>query len=143
MREVEPACFAKLILSAVEYAQFYGFSPHPDFRHASKLLDGIDPSTCTTKFKFGKGGRPLYIQGPNETEAEAAVIMRAVQAVGGHFMAMIAGGDDDDDDDADEYPRDFDGLEGHNEIRLESSDLRCRRPGAPFNRHRASVRILG
>ena len=29
--------------------------------------------------------------------------MRAVEAVGGHYMAMIAGGDDDGDDDADEF----------------------------------------
>lgn len=105
MRDIDPACLAKFIKEAVEYAQFYGFSPDPDYRHASKLLDGIDSSTCPTKFNFGRDGRPFYIQGPNESPAQAAAIMRAVQNAGGHFLveALL-----DDDDEADEFRRGFD-----------------------------------
>jgi hypothetical protein len=112
LREIEPACLAKLILGAVEYAAFYGFSPHPDFRHASKLLDGLDPASCPTQFQYGKDGRPFYIQGPYETHAEAMAIIRAVQNAGGHFMGMMAGDEDDDDDDKlTDSEREFDQLD--------------------------------
>jgi hypothetical protein len=107
LREVEPAYFAKLILGAVEYADLYGFSPHPGFQHASKLLDGIDPASCPTEFTYGKDGRPFYIQGPNESSAEAEAIMFAMQKVGGDFMGMLPG-DDNHDDEYDDELTEFD-----------------------------------
>ena len=75
MRATAPACLSKIIMGAVEFARSFGFSPHPDFRHAAMLLDGIDPSACPNEFTFGRDGRPLYIQGPNESLAEAAAII--------------------------------------------------------------------
>jgi hypothetical protein len=110
MNDVEPAYLAKLVLGAVEFAGSYGFLPHPDFRHASKLLDGLDPSTCPTEFKYGQGGRPFYIRGPYETDAQAAAIMRAVRSAGGHFIAMIGDDEDVQDDDGDltGFRREFD-----------------------------------
>ena len=86
MASSTPACLAKIVTGAVEYAQYFGFPPHPDYRHASKLLDGIDPSSCSTKFSFGRAGKPFYIQGPNESFAQAAAIIQRVQKAGGHFI---------------------------------------------------------
>jgi hypothetical protein len=96
MSPIAPACLAKIVAGAVEYAQSFGFSPHPDFRHASKLLAGIDPSTCPSEFKFGRDGKPFYIQGPHETFAEAAAILQRVQDAGGHYIASLSGDDVDD-----------------------------------------------
>src|SRR5438045_2768072 len=45
MRPISPACLVKIVKGAVEYAQSYGFAPHADYRHASMLLEGIDPAT--------------------------------------------------------------------------------------------------
>ena len=91
MRSIAPACLVKIVQGAVEYAQSLGFQPHPDYRQASTLLAGIDPSTCRERFTFGSDGKPFYIQGPNESPAQAAAIMQRVQAVGGHFFIPLPG----------------------------------------------------
>ena len=81
-----PECLVKIVKGAVEYARSFGFAPHPDYRHASMLLEGIDPSTCPNQFTFGRDGKPFYIQGPNESLAEAAAIIQRTQDAGGHFL---------------------------------------------------------
>ncbi len=91
MCPIAPACLAKIVKGAVEYAQYYGFSPHPDYRHASMLLEGIDPAACPERFAFGRDGKPLYIQGPNESPAEAAAIMQRIQGWGGHYVIALSG----------------------------------------------------
>jgi hypothetical protein len=105
MREIAPACLAKIVKGAVEYAHSFGFSPHPDYHHASMLLDGIDPSTCPEEFTFGRDGKPFYIQGPNETFAQAQAIMQRVQSLGGHYFLQLSGDD----------PGVFAGLEGESD----------------------------
>jgi hypothetical protein len=95
MRAITPACLVKIVKGAVEYAQSFGFPPHPDYRHASKLLDGIDPSSCPNQFEFGREGRPFYIQGPNESLALATAISQRVQRAGGHFIHKLSGPDPD------------------------------------------------
>ena len=120
LQEVSPEHFAKLVLDSAAYARSLGFSPHPDFRAAKMLLDGIDPTQCLTEFEFGKDGKPFYIRGPNETFARAKVIAAKIQAMGGHTLfimdetsphdmselsgARMMGADsiDDDDDDGDD-----------------------------------------
>jgi len=92
MRAITPACLAKIVQGAVAYAQSFGFPPHPDYRHASMLLDGIDPSTCPDQFTFGRDGKPLYIQGPNESLAQATAIIQRIQEAGGHFVMALPGG---------------------------------------------------
>lgn len=88
MVAIAPECLAKIIKGAVEFARSFGFPPHHDYRHASTLLDGIDPSTCKREFTFGRDGKPYYIQGPNETPAQAQAIARRVVDVGGHFIVQ-------------------------------------------------------
>jgi hypothetical protein len=105
MRDIDPACLAKAITGAVAYARSFGFSPDPDYRHAAKLLDGIDPSTCATTFTYGHDGRPLYIQGPHESPAEVEAILRVIQSAGGHFM--VGGPLNDDDDEAEDFRSGF------------------------------------
>jgi hypothetical protein len=90
MRAIAPACLAKIVKGAVEYAQSFGFSPHPDYRPASMLLEGIDPATCPERFTFGRDGKPLYFQGPNESPAEAAIVQR-IQGWGGRFSMALPG----------------------------------------------------
>ena len=96
MSAIAPACLSKIVKGAVEYAQSFGFPPHPDFRHASKLLEGIDPSSCPSEFKFGRGGRPFYIQGQYESPAQAAAIRQRVEDAGGHYIISLTGGDMDE-----------------------------------------------
>ena len=97
---------------AVEFAGSFGFSPHPDFRHASRLLEGIDPADYPHEFTFGRDGKPFYIQGPNETPTQANAIAQRVEGAGGHYIVVDSPDPDDDefdfseDDDLeqDEFP---------------------------------------
>jgi hypothetical protein len=92
MTQTSPACLAKIVKGAVEYARDLGFPPHPDYRHASLLLDGIDLAECPNEFTFGKDGHPLYIQGPNESPEQALAIMERMRERGGHFIAELRTG---------------------------------------------------
>jgi hypothetical protein len=103
--------FAKLVYRAVDYAQSLGFPPHRDFRHAQRLLAGIDPSQCPDDFEFGQNGRPHYVRGPSESPLKSRSIAERVAAQGGHVtlhaheseldeMGIL---DDELDDDYDEF----------------------------------------
>jgi len=87
--QVTPEHFAKLVYCAADYGQSLGFPPHRDFRHAQRLLAGIDPSQCPDEFEFGKDGRPLYIRGPNESIDEARAIIAQVEALGGDSVLPL------------------------------------------------------
>ncbi len=117
--EVTPEHFAKLIYRAADYGQSLGFAPHRDFRHAQRLLAGIDPSLCPDEFEFGRDGQPLYIRGPFESVEESQIIAARVQALGGDYIVPLKPSeapfdpwtaaealDDENDDHTDEYKGD-------------------------------------
>ena len=111
MVPIEPACLVKTIQGAVEYAASFDFPPHPDYRHAAKLLAGIDPSACDQEFRFGKDGKPFYIQGPYESPATAEAIKQRVEDAGGHFIMPLPGFGEDEFDDLDDAQFDSDAFE--------------------------------
>lgn len=90
MVSISPACLVKLVTGAAEYADSFGFRPHPDYRHAALLLKGIDPQECTNEFTFGHDGRPFYIQGPHESPAQVAAIMERIRQFGGHYLIQAS-----------------------------------------------------
>ncbi len=105
LSEVKPEAFAKIISGAIEYAASFGFMPHPDFRHAALLLEGIDRTRCTEEFSFGRDGKPFYFRGPNETLAQAKLICERVTQAEGDYIVQISGpgvidGELDDDDES-------------------------------------------
>jgi hypothetical protein len=93
-RRVAPEYFAKLIFAAVEYARSLGFAPHPDYRHARLLLSGIDVSLCPESFVFGKGGKPFYMRGPQDSPGKARAIAHQVHQVGGEFLIPLRDSED-------------------------------------------------
>lgn len=70
-----PSCARKLVEDAVAYARRLGFEPHPDYRKGARVFGGIDPSTCTQQFTFGSKGKPLYVQGPDDSSAMVERVM--------------------------------------------------------------------
>lgn len=86
MRSVRVAKLVKLIHGSKAYAHSLGFAPHPDYRHASMLLAGIDPASCTEEFTFGYRGRPFYIQGPNDSYERVKAISQRVVELGGDYL---------------------------------------------------------
>jgi hypothetical protein len=90
LQNAAPEYFAKLVHDAVEYAQSFGFPPHPDYRHARMLLQGIDASLCSEKFEFGKDGKPLYVAGPYDSEEKIKTIMHRLGEGRGEFIVPIS-----------------------------------------------------
>lgn len=111
---IDPACLVEIVEGAVEFAQSFGFPPHPDYRHASLLLAGIDRSNCPERYIFGEDGKPHYVQGPNESPAQARAIAERVHEVGGYYTVVGSAAevahlaDLEDDSDEDEYEEDDD-----------------------------------
>jgi hypothetical protein len=89
LAKVTPEHFAKLVYRAADYGQSLGFPPHRDFRHAQRLLAGIDPSRCPDEFEFGHEGQPLYIRGPSESMDKARIIAARVHALGGNYTVPL------------------------------------------------------
>jgi hypothetical protein len=102
LEDVPPEYFAKLMYRAVDYAQSIGFAPHRDFRHASRLLIGIDPSLCPDEFEFGDDGRPHYVRGPSESLDRARAIAFQVKSHGGEYSIPMGGAGFFDDEYVDE-----------------------------------------
>jgi hypothetical protein len=65
----EPAYARKLVEGAIAYAGNLGFAPHPDYRVAGLIFGDIDPAECPVDFTFGLNGRPMYIEGPDDSPA--------------------------------------------------------------------------
>jgi hypothetical protein len=89
----EPACTVKLIEDAVAYAEGVGFHPHRDYLATQGIFGSIDPTGCAKEFEFGKDGKPFYISGPNETQADSeriiATLTRKLGPDGFHYMVGV------------------------------------------------------
>lgn len=70
-----------LILGAIDYAASLGFQPNEDWRDSRYMVEADRP--YTRKFKFGKDGKPLYIQGPND---DARSIMAKLATIDHHYL---------------------------------------------------------
>ncbi len=51
-----------LVFGSIHYAYDQGFAPHDDWEHAKYMLE--PERSFDNKFKFGRNGKPCYIQGP-------------------------------------------------------------------------------
>jgi hypothetical protein len=92
-----PASARKLIEDAVAYAGGLGFAPGADYKKAGRVLGGITTAGCEDEFAFGHEGKPFYIQGPNESDARAQAIVRALErtcGADGYDYILAVGSDD-------------------------------------------------
>jgi hypothetical protein len=79
---------SRLVWGAVDYAGRLGFEPHRDFAAAAGHLGQRLPGAG---IRFGREGRPFYVQGPNDNPAR---VLRTLEAtVGpGNFHFLIKAG---------------------------------------------------
>ena len=56
----------KFVEAAVAYAASLGISPHSDYKKGAKVFGGIDASSCSEEFVFGRAGRPVLLPGPDD-----------------------------------------------------------------------------
>ncbi len=111
-RDVSPEYFSKLVYQTADYGQSLGFLPHHDFRHAQRLLAGIDPSVCKEEFQFGQNGCPLFIPGPFDTPERVRMIADRVTRHGGHLSIGVSPDDVDLDFSDEKEEFDDDVIEG-------------------------------
>ncbi len=100
---IQPACARTLVEDAEAYAQDLGFSPHPDYQLAKRIMGDIDASACSTHFTFGKDGQPFFIAGPHDTPRRIDKIIetltRRCGQGGFHYLLPLGDPFDFDDDD--------------------------------------------
>lgn len=92
---LNPACARKLIEGAVQYAQSLGRAPHPDYKKACRVFGGIRAEECERTFTYGKDGKPLFVEGPNDSAAFAQHVMGTLTrrlGSGGFDFMIVAGG---------------------------------------------------
>ena len=98
LERVEPEYAVKLIENAVPYAEGLGFKPHKDYPRAKKTFGNIDPPACLNEFEYGKDGKPFYVSGPNQTEADSKKIINTLNERlgpdGFHFIVKMDSGED-------------------------------------------------
>ncbi len=70
-----------LILGAVEYAASLGFQPNEDWQDARYVVEA--DRSYVRKFKFGKDGKPYYIQGPDD---DARKITSKLASIDHHYL---------------------------------------------------------
>ena len=75
----------EVIYGALEYAERYGFQPHPDFKvlMADLVLDPPDAHPRVDNVAFGKDGKPFYISGPYDDERKREFIFNTLMRTAG------------------------------------------------------------
>jgi hypothetical protein len=70
-----------LILGAIDYAASLGFQPNEDWRDSRHIVEADRP--YVRKFRYGKDGKPLYVQGPHD---DVRSIMSKLATVDHHYL---------------------------------------------------------
>ena len=94
LQPMEPACLRKLVEGSVAYAQDLGFSPHRDDALASQIFGDVHVADCSAHFEYGHNGKPFYVSGPNETEAQVQAILAQLRrrvGEGNYDFLVLAG----------------------------------------------------
>jgi hypothetical protein len=94
--KVSPESARKLVEDSVAYAQGFGLNRHPDYKQAARVFGGIDAQACQESFAFGREGKPLYVQGPNDSPAFVEHVLSQLRCHCGpdgyHFLILSDSG---------------------------------------------------
>lgn len=63
-----------IVLGAIDYAKNLGFEPHDDWKKVEGFVEANKP--YETKHKFGKDGKPFYMEGPDDDVKKIMQILR-------------------------------------------------------------------
>jgi hypothetical protein len=87
----------EVIYGALEFAEKYGFQPHPDFKaqKADLMLDPPDTHPRLGQVTFGKDGKPFYIAGPHDDQRKIRSITNTLRRTAGegNFNFLVGLGD--------------------------------------------------
>jgi hypothetical protein len=110
MEMIEYVLAHNIILSAVEFAEEYGFKPHKDFTSVTGfMLEEDNDDIELIEIECGRDGKPLYVQGPYDSEATMNKILKQLEKTAGNGnYDFIREGDefeDDLDDEDDQFEK--------------------------------------
>jgi len=77
--KLKPACAKKLVEGAEEYAKSIGMTNHKDYPALKAIFGEAKLGRCWSRYKYGKDKMPLYIKGPNESDADSKRILRKLE----------------------------------------------------------------
>ncbi len=87
----------EVVYGALEYAERYGFQPHPDFKAqmANLMLDAPDAHPRQDHVAFGRDGKPFYVSGPYDDERKSKFVLDTLSRTAGqgNFDYVINLGD--------------------------------------------------
>ncbi|MFD2763476.1 hypothetical protein [Micromonospora eburnea] len=78
-----------LVCGAVDFARRLGFEPHQDYDSAVGHLGAWQPPG---RIRFGRHGRPLFIQGPHDNAGRIIQTLDRSVGAGNYEYALVAGG---------------------------------------------------
>ena len=76
---LEPEAARKLVEGAVQYADDLGFSPHADYHKAKAIFGDISAEPCDGEFRYGKDGKPMFVNGPFDDPARCRHILKTLR----------------------------------------------------------------
>ena len=72
-----------IIFAAIEFAEEYGFKPHPDFRITKYILEEDNDDVELIDIECGVDGKPFYLRGPLEDDLMAGLIIAQLEETAG------------------------------------------------------------
>jgi len=113
IEKTEYALAHNIVFAGIEYAEEYGFKPHKDFGVVQYILEEDTDDIELIDVECGYNGKPFYLRGPNESDAQAAQIIAQLEKTAGPGNYNFADDLDDDfwdegEDAAQESNPDFD-----------------------------------
>lgn len=109
MEKCPPELAHQIIYQAIDYAARFEFKPQKDWKFSQLVLEKRGTFKEDYDLKFGKDGKPLFIQGPYD---KAEAIMRQLERTAGSgnydYLAMVGNVPPDFFDDWDEFEDELD-----------------------------------
>ena len=98
--KLHQASAKKLLDGVISFAKELGFTPQPDYKNAYDLFGDIEAGASPVKYIYGRDGRPFYINGPYESQADIMRIIKTLTKSCGPegFDTLYRLGDDMDDE---------------------------------------------
>jgi len=72
-----------IIFAGLEFADDYGFKPHKDFSVAQYILEEDTDDIELLEIECGYNGKPMYVRGPHDTDAEVNRILMQLEKTAG------------------------------------------------------------
>ncbi|NLO71537.1 MAG: hypothetical protein GX102_11490 [Porphyromonadaceae bacterium] len=92
-----------IIFASIEFAEEFGFKPHPDFSLAKYILEEDTADVPLIEIECGKDGVPFYFVGPNESPARQKQIIKKLEQTAGVGNFQVVLFDEDEEEDEDDF----------------------------------------